>query len=101
MPVALPLDLNAGSPDGYVSKTEYVRRNPERVDALLGTLGEAYTGTAGVWSDMSAPPHIVTWRGILTKLLMLAKSPNDSFELDLIRHQVSLSDDFLFTLNFI
>lgn len=69
----IPSDLNTGFPDKFIQRDDLV---PERLDALLYCL-------KGL-NDQSQEKYkfdFCTWRGIMTKIICLPYSTNDSWEL--------------------
>ena len=94
-PGKFPLDLNDGYPAGYKSKVEYAKSNPEHLDPICAVLQENYQqktdGLPMVWPGSDAkPPSLITWRGILTKIVTLPFLKRESLRLNVIKRNQTL-----------
>lgn len=93
-PCKFPLDLNDGYPAGYKSKAEYAKSNPEHLDPICAVLQETYQQQKDgsmVWPGADAkPPSLITWRGILTRIVTLPFLKRESLKLNVIKRNQTL-----------
>eukprot|EP00842_Homolaphlyctis_polyrhiza_P003618 jgi/Hompol1/4257/HPOL_007017-RA len=74
-------DLGGGFPDKFIKRSS----EPERLNALLDCFAEVNRARAATNSE-PIKPAFCTWRGIMTKLLVVAYSDRDEWELRATLH---------------